>query len=72
LEIGVSGSTRQAVTKSDLERHIFPIPPLKDQQLIVERLDSLSVNIRKLEDIQRKTIAECDALKQALLRKVFE
>lgn len=72
LEIGVAGSTRQAVTKSDLEQHLFPIPPLSEQQRIVERLDSLSENVKALEENQQKVIAECDALKQALLRKVFE
>ena len=44
----------------------------EDQQLIVSRLDSLSENIKKLEEMMRKTMAECDALKQAMLRKVFE
>lgn len=72
VEIGVSGSTRQALTKSDLECHKFAIPPLSEQQHIVARLDSLSANLREFENIQRKIIAECDALKQALLRKVFE
>ena len=48
------------------------IPPAKDYQRIAERLDSLSENVRKYEKIQRQIISECDALKQALLRKVFE
>ena len=48
------------------------VPPLSEQQRIVSRLDSLSAHVRELEEIQKKTIAECDALKQALLRKVFE
>ena len=48
------------------------IPPLYEQQRIVSRLDSLSAHIRELEEVLQKTIAECDALKQALLRKVFE
>ena len=48
------------------------IPPLSEQQRIVSRLDSLSKNVKALEENQRKVIAECDALKQALLRKVFE
>lgn len=48
------------------------IPSLAEQQRIVERLDALSENIRKYEEIQRQIISECDALKQALLRKVFE
>ena len=72
LSIGIAGSTRQALTKSDLETHLFPIPSLEDQQQIVSRLDSLSTRIKQLEEVQRKTIAECNALKQALLREVFE
>lgn len=72
LEIGVAGSTRQAITKADLEDHIVFLPPLSEQQRIVERLDALSVHVRELEENQKKIISECDALKQALLRKVFE
>jgi type I restriction enzyme S subunit len=47
-------------------------PSVDEQHRIVARLDSLSENVRKYEDIQKKVIAECDNLKQALLRKVFE
>ncbi len=54
--------------------NLFPIkfPPLPVQQRIVAHLDALSENVRKYEEIQRKTLAECDALKQAILREVFE
>ncbi len=45
---------------------------LLEQHSIVSHLDSLSSNIRKLEELQQKTIAGCDALKQAMLREVFE
>ena len=48
------------------------IPNFKEQQRIVSRLDSLSTHVRELEEVTQKTIAECDALKQALLRQVFE
>lgn len=48
------------------------VPPQKEQQKIANRLDSLSKNVKALEENQRKVMAECDALKQALLRKVFE
>ena len=48
------------------------VPSLSEQQRIVSRLDAISAHIRELEDVLQKTIAECDALKQALLRKVFE
>lgn len=48
------------------------IPPLPNQSQIVARLDALSANVRQLEEVQRKTLTECDALKQALLKETFE
>ena len=51
---------------------VLPLPSLSEQQRIVERLDALSAHVRELEENQKKIISECDALKQALLRKVFE
>lgn len=48
------------------------IPPLSEQQRIVSRLDELSENVKKMEEILEKTIKECNALKQAILREVFE
>lgn len=47
-------------------------PNIDVQHRIVSHLDSLSSTIRKLEELQQKTLAECDALKQAMLREVFE
>ena len=55
-----------------LENAPFPLPPLSEQQKIVSRLDSLSENVKKLQEVLEKTIKECDALKQAMLRQVFE
>ncbi len=57
---------------SALKEMNYYAPPLSEQQRIVARLDSLSEKVRKYEEIQKKVIAECDNLKQALLRKVFE
>lgn len=48
------------------------IPTLSEQQAIVSRLDSLSENVKRLQEVLEKTIKECDALKQAMLRQVFE
>ena len=72
----ISSATRQAsqpkLALTRLAEVCITLPPLAVQQRIVERLDSLSENVRKYEEIQRQIISECDALKQALLRKVFE
>lgn len=51
---------------------LFSFPQDKEiQQQIVTKLDNLSAKCKKLEEAERKTIAECDALKQAILRQAF-
>ncbi len=60
------------VNVKDIKVFKIGVPPLSEQQRIVSRLDSLSAHVRELEEVLQKTIAECDALKQALLRKVFD
>lgn len=67
-----NGANISNLNQKTLQSLIVPLPPLAEQQRIVERLDALSENIRKYEEIQRQIISECDALKQALLRQVFE
>lgn len=48
------------------------IPPLSEQQKIVQTLDTLSQYISQLEQNYNKTLDNCQALKQALLRETFE
>lgn len=60
------------INPKDIAKIPICYPSETQQQLIVSRLDSLSENVKKLEEKLQKTIAECDTLKQALLRKVFE
>lgn len=67
-----TGTAQRTVSLNSLRNFVITIPPLSEQQRIVSRLDSLSAHVRELEEVLQKTIAECDALKQALLRKVFE
>lgn len=60
------------VNVKDIKRFILHVPSIIEQERIVENLDTLSNKVRELEEISRKTAAECDALKQALLRQIFE
>lgn len=50
----------------------IPIPPLSEQQAIVTHLDTLLEKLKAVEEKQKAIVAECDAMKQALLRDVFE
>ena len=52
--------------------YIINYPSLSAQKQIVSRLDSLSSKVRAIEEKYQKMIAECDALKQAMLREVFD
>ena len=47
-------------------------PSLSEQQSIVATLDSLKSKVDRLQANFEKISQECDALKQAILRKVFE
>ena len=72
LEIGEAGSTRQALTKTDLENHVICYPSLDNQNKLLITLDSLKSKVDRLQENYDKISQECDALKQAILRQVFE
>ncbi|GAB6142263.1 restriction endonuclease subunit S [Methylosoma difficile] len=51
----------------------FPIssPPLKDQQTIVQKLDALSTQTKKLEAIYQQHLNDLEELKKSILQKAF-
>lgn len=69
---GVGGAALPAIKFGDIKNVQLCLPPLSDQQRIVEELDELAENVKEIEKLNDKLTAECDAMKQALLRQVFE
>ncbi len=69
---GVGGAALPAIKFGDIKNVQLCLPPLSDQQRIVEELDELAENVKEIEKLNNKLTAECDAMKQALLRQVFE
>ena len=67
-----SGANYPAVTDSAVKGYVIPVPPLSEQHSIVATLDSLKSKVDRLQENYDKISQECDALKQAILRKVFE
>ena len=49
----------------------IPLPPIKDQQAIVKKLDALSSETKKLEAIYQQKINDLDELKKSILQKAF-
>lgn len=72
LAAQAQGGAQPNLSQVKIKKVSISYPSRANQQAIVSHLDSLSSNIRKLEELQQKTIAECDALKQAMLKEVFE
>ena len=51
---------------------LIVVPNIETQKQIVSHLDKLSSNVKQMEEKYQKIVEECDALKQAMLRDVFE
>lgn len=68
----VSGTAIPTFSQAKLSTVPVYIPTASTQHTIVAHLDSLSSNVRALEEKLKKMKDECDALKQAMLREVFE
>lgn len=73
LQTGAEGgSTRQAITKAQIQEFSIEYPEtLIEQQAIVAKFDVLSAEIQRLEEIYQQKRIALDALKQAILHKAF-
>ena len=67
-----TGAAQRTVSLNSLRNFTINFPPLSVQQSIVETLDSLKSKVDRLQENYDKISQECDALKQAILRQVFE
>ena len=67
-----TGTTLPSLTQQVVKNVKLSVPPLSEQQAIVTHLDTLSEKLKAVEEKQKAIMAECDAMKQALLRDVFE
>ena len=65
------GSTVSNLNTDRVASVTIYFPPIKEQQSIVETLDSLKSKVDRLQANYDKISQECDALKQAILRQVF-
>ncbi len=67
-----TGAAQRTVSLNSLRNFTIHVPSLSDQQYIVATLDSLKSKVDRLQENYNKISQECDALKQAILRQVFE
>ena len=66
-----TGATYPAVSESKIFLQTIPIPPLSEQKKIVAHLDSLSENIKEIQQAQTQTADDLTSLEQSILHKAF-
>jgi type I restriction enzyme S subunit len=71
LDPYVSGMAQPKLNQKSLNSIPVPSPPLPTQQAIVEKLDALSEETKRLEAIYERKQAALTELKQSLLQKAF-
>ncbi len=71
-EIAGNGANISNLNQKVLQSLAIPFPSLPEQQSIVSHLDSLNEKLNTLQQNYSRICDECDALKQAILRQVFE
>jgi type I restriction enzyme S subunit len=71
LDDYVSGMAQPKLNQTMLNKIKIPYPPLKEQQIIVQKLDALSTETKQLEVIYQQKINDLDELKKSILQKAF-
>ncbi len=72
IEDYVTGTAQPKFSQKKMNSLPIWIPSLKEQQTIVNNLDEFKTKIKLIQANFDKISQECDSLKQAILRQVFE
>jgi restriction endonuclease S subunit len=65
------GSTRQAITKAEIQALEVSFPSIDEQNIIIEHASDLQLETQKLSTIAEQKIAALAELKQSLLQEAF-
>lgn len=65
------GAALMQINIGDLRKILTPYPSIKEQQIIVQKLDALSLETKKLEAIYQQKINDLEELKKSVLQKAF-
>ncbi len=65
------GSAQANINMGTFEDELFPFPSVNEQKAVVQKLDALSAETKKLEDIYQQKINYLAGLKKSILQKAF-
>lgn len=71
LNNSANWATQKWIYLKDLKQIIIPLPPLSEQQKIVEYLDNIFAENQKLKNLYQAQIKNLDEMKQSFLKKAF-
>jgi type I restriction enzyme S subunit len=66
-----TGATMMHVSKGSMEDRLIPIPSLEEQAIIVNNLDAISAETKRLESIYQQKLTDLEELKKSILQKAF-
>ena len=66
-----SGSVVKNISGDLVKKAVLPIPPLKQQHIIAEKLLAMAEETKRLESIYQQKLAALEALKKSLLHQAF-
>jgi type I restriction enzyme, S subunit len=65
------GTAQPNLGAKDLKKFSIYLPPLQTQTAIVQKLDSLSSQVKQLEEIHKQKLKDLEELKKSMLQKAF-
>lgn len=71
IKAGYGRSAQAGFNKSDLNELLFPLPPLAEQQRIVDRIESLFAKLDEAKEKAQAVVDSFEARKAAILHKAF-
>ncbi|RED32188.1 restriction endonuclease subunit S [Paenibacillus sp. VMFN-D1] len=67
----VNGTTRLKLTQASMNMMPVPIPPLAEQQRIVDRIESMFAKLDQAKELAQKALDSFETRKAAILHKAF-
>jgi type I restriction enzyme S subunit len=67
-----TGATIKNFSLKSMRNYTLPLPPIQQQEQIVQKIDSLQAETKKLEAIYQQKINDLEELKKSVLNKAFK
>jgi type I restriction enzyme S subunit len=71
IQSKTGGSAQPVLNLSEVKTLTIPVPPLDERRVIIEKLDTISSEIKCLIGLYERKMGRFDQLKQAILQQAF-